>query len=99
MKMTKRTIIAILLKAKEGIICPTFLSTLFTYDFMGEGEAHDTKDLNAILCGDIRRTRTTVSKLNKRGYVIREGKGMFKTTDKWDKLKKDLAASASNFKK
>jgi len=96
MKMTKRTIIAVLLKAKEGIICPTFLSTLFTYDLMGEGKAHDTKDLNNILSGDIRRTRTTVSKLNKKGYVIREGKGMFKTTDKWVKLKEELSISASN---
>ena len=96
MKMTKRTIIAVLLKAKEGIICPTFLSTLFTYDLMGEGEAHDTKDLNNILSGDIRRTRTTVSKLNKKGYVIREGKGMFKTTDKWVKLKEELSILASN---
>ena len=99
MKMTKRTLIATLLLAKEGAICPTFLSTLLTYDLMGEGEAHDTKDLNAILCGDIRRTRTTVSKLNKQGYVMREGKGMFKTTDKWDQIKKDLAIAASNINK
>ena len=98
MSIATKRIIATLLSAKEGVLRPTYMAVMYTYDLLSRGGLVNSHDVNYALDAELHLTRVSISRLHKMGYLEWVDTNFYKTTDKWTDLKNDMGNHARNIR-
>jgi Mn-dependent DtxR family transcriptional regulator len=98
MSIATKRIISTLLSAKEGILRPTYMAVMYTYDLHSRGGVVNSHDINSTLSAELHLTRVSISRLHKMGYLEWVDTNLYKTTDKWTELKNDMGKQARSIR-